>query len=144
MYENNVENMHTDVTCKVLGPKKNRSERNKYWQDFRQLHQPDADTLTRGLSYKKYLEYVRDQYARDMTSDTLPVAAANCNGVSTWFSFPWFIAPFGFAPASNNSCWWLRDKILSCFQRRNKKVGDRLESPAQRKLGPGCSKTRLT
>ena len=22
MYENNLENMHTDVTCKVLGPKK--------------------------------------------------------------------------------------------------------------------------
>ena len=62
--------MHTDVTCKVLGPKKNRSERNKYWQDFRQLHQSDADTLNRGLSYKNYLEYVRDQYARDMTSDT--------------------------------------------------------------------------
>ena len=39
----------------------------------------------------------------------LPEAAAICNGVSTWPSLPWSVAPFGLAPASNRSWRWVEN-----------------------------------
>ena len=41
----------------------------------------------------------------------LPEAAAICNGVSTWPSFPWSVTPFGLAPASNRSWRCVEDVI---------------------------------